>query len=110
MIQTISTTPPVRKFLGEEFELSTWESVKPFYENLVARSIENAQDLRKFFADRSELESYLSENFAWRYIKMTCDTADKEVKAHFDQFVGEIQPQLAEYDDILNKKTLKIHT
>lgn len=107
MTQTISTTPPVRKFLGEEFELSTWESVKPFYENLVSRSIENAQDLRKFFADRSELESYLSENFAWRYIKMTCDTSDKEVKAHFDQFVGEIQPQLAEYDDILNKKTLE---
>ena len=107
MTQTISTTPPARKFLGEEFELSTWESVKPFYENLVARPIENAQDLRKFFADRSELESYLSENFAWRYIKMTCDTGDKEVKSHFDQFVGEIQPQLAEYDDILNKKTLE---
>ena len=107
MTETISTTPPIRKFLGEEFELSTWESVKPFYENLVSRSIENVQDLRKFFADRSELESYLSENFAWRYIKMTCDTADKEVKAHFDQFVGEIQPQLAEYDDILNKKTLE---
>ena len=107
MTETISTTPPIRKFLGEEFELSTWESVKPFYENLVSRSIENVQDLRKFFADRSELESYLSENFAWRYIKMTCDTADKEVKTHFDQFVGEIQPQLAEYDDILNKKTLE---
>jgi oligoendopeptidase F len=107
MTQTISTAPPARKFLGEEFELSTWESVKPFYENLVARTIENAQDLRKLFADRSELESYLSENFAWRYIKMTCDTSDKEVKAHFDQFVSEIQPQLAEYDDILNKKTLE---
>ncbi len=107
MTQTISTTPPTRKFLGEEFELSTWESVKPFYENLVARPLENARDLRKFFADRSELESYLSENFAWRYIRMTCDTADIEVKAHFDQFVGEIQPQLAEYDDILNKKTLE---
>ncbi|MDZ7899508.1 MAG: M3 family oligoendopeptidase [Arcicella sp.] len=107
MTQAISTTPPARKFLGEEFELSTWESVKPFYENLVYRTIENAQDLRKLFADRSELESYLSENFAWRYIKMTCDTSDKEIKAHFDQFVSEIQPQLAEYDDILNKKTLE---
>ncbi len=107
MQETISTTPPVRQFLGEEFELTSWESVKPFYENLVSRTIENADDLRKFFADRSELESYLSENFAWRYIKMTCDTGDKEMKAHFDQFVGEIQPQLAEYDDILNKKTLE---
>ncbi|MCU0469997.1 MAG: M3 family oligoendopeptidase, partial [Arcicella sp.] len=74
MQETISTTPPARKFLGEEFELITWESVKPFFENLVNRTITDANDLRKFFADRSELESYLSENFAWRYIKMTCDT------------------------------------
>ena len=107
MQQTISTTPPIRQFLDEEFDLTTWESVKPFYENLVKRILANAEDLRKFFADRSELESYLSENFAWRYIKMTCDTSDKEIKAHFDQFVSEIQPQLAEYDDILNKKTLE---
>ena len=107
MTQTISTTPPVRQFLGTDFELTTWESVKPFYDDLVNRPIENAEELRTFFLNRSELESYLSENFAWRYIKMTCNTADKEIKAHFDQFVAEIQPPLAEYDDVLNKKTLE---
>ncbi len=107
MTKTISTTPPPRRFLGEDFQLTTWELLQPFYENLVNRSLENVEALRQFFADRSELESYLSENFAWRYIKMTCDTTDKEVKAHFDQFVTEIQPQLAEYDDVLNKKTLE---
>ncbi|MBB6004219.1 M3 family oligoendopeptidase [Arcicella rosea] len=107
MTKTININPPVRKFLVADFQLSTWESVKPLFDNLVERSINNIDDLRKFFTDRSELESYLSENFAWRYIKMTCDTGDKEIKAHFDQFVTEIQPQLAEYDDVLNKKTLE---
>ncbi|MES2794762.1 MAG: M3 family metallopeptidase, partial [Bacteroidota bacterium] len=96
-----------RSFLGESFMLSNWESVNPFYENLVKREINNTDDLHKFFIDRSELESYLSENFAWRYIKMTCDTGDKEVKAHYDQFVTEIQPKLSEFDDLLNKKTLQ---
>ncbi|MEA5427083.1 M3 family oligoendopeptidase [Arcicella lustrica] len=107
MTKTININPPVRKFLTADFQLSTWESVKPLFDNLVERSIDNVDDLRKFFTDRSELESYLSENFAWRYIKMTCDTGDKEIKAHFDQFVTEIQPHLAEYDDVLNKKTLE---
>ncbi|MGX7688720.1 M3 family oligoendopeptidase [Flectobacillus sp. BAB-3569] len=107
MTATISTTPPVRTFLGDTFELTNVESVKPFYENLVERSIDTLEEFRKFLKDRSELESYLSENFAWRYIKMTCDTTDKEVKAHFDQFVTEIQPELANYDDTLNKKTLE---
>ena len=107
MTKTININPPVRKFLTADFQLSTWESVKPLFDNLVERRLNNAEDLRKFFTDRSELESYLSENFAWRYIKMTCDTGDKEIKAHFDQFVTEIQPHLAEYDDVLNKKTLE---
>lgn len=107
MTKTININPPVRKFLTADFQLSTWESVKPLFDNLVERTLNNAEDLRKFFTDRSELESYLSENFAWRYIKMTCDTGDKEIKAHFDQFVTEIQPHLAEYDDVLNKKTLE---
>ncbi|MFY7828572.1 MAG: M3 family oligoendopeptidase [Flectobacillus sp.] len=107
MTATISTTPPARTFLGDNFELTNVESVKPFYENLVERPIDTLQEFKKFLKDRSELESYLSENFAWRYIKMTCDTTDKEVKAHFDQFVSEIQPELASYDDTLNKKTLE---
>jgi len=107
MTATISTTPPARTFLGDNFELTNVESVKPFYENLVERPIDTLEEFKKFLKDRSELESYLSENFAWRYIKMTCDTTDKEVKAHFDQFVSEIQPELASYDDTLNKKTLE---
>ena len=79
MTKTININPPVRKFLAADFQLSTWESVKPLFDNLVERSINDVDDLRKFFTDRSELESYLSENFAWRYIKMTCDTGDKEI-------------------------------
>ncbi len=102
----IKDTKPARNFLGETFQLTNWESISPFYENLGKREINNTDDLQKFFVDRSELESYLSENFAWRYIKMTCDTGDKDVKAHYDQFVTEIQPQLSEFDDKLNKKVL----
>jgi oligoendopeptidase F len=105
----IKDTKPHRKFLGENFVLSNWESVSTFYENLVKREINNTDDLHDFFVDRSELESYLSENFAWRYIKMTCDTANKTIKANYDQFVTEIQPKLSEYDDILNKKVLESH-
>ena len=107
MTKSININPPIRKFLTADFQLSTWESVKPLFDNLVERTINSAEDLRKFFTDRSELESYLSENFAWRYIKMTCDTGNKEIKANFDDFVTEIQPHLAEYDDVLNKKTLE---
>lgn len=95
-----------RTFIGEEFALNSWQDVKPLYENLLIRTLENAQDLRQWFIDRSELESYLSENMAWRYIKMTCDTASEENQKNYQFFVEQIQPELSVYSDQLNKKAL----
>ena len=65
-----------RVFIGEEFDLKKWEDVEPFFEDLKNRAMHSADDLRRWFYDRSEIESYLSENFAWRYIRQTCDTAN----------------------------------
>lgn len=97
---------PARQFLGEEFELNTWEQVQPFYENLKNRSIHSVNDLREWFSHRSELESYLSENFAWRYIRMTCDTTNEEYQQAFNDFVENIQPYLSMYGNDLDQKAL----
>ena len=99
-------TRPGRPFIGEEFTLQSWDDAKPFYENLLNRSISSADELRQWFFDRSELESYLSENFAWRYIRMTCDTANEELINQLNFFIAEIQPQLSVYGNELDKKAL----
>ena len=95
-----------RTFIGENFALNSWQDVQPLYENLSDRTLDNTQDLRQWFIDRSELESYLSENMAWRYIKMTCDTVSEENQKNYQFFVEQIQPELSVYDDQLNKKAL----
>lgn len=97
-----------RNFLGEEFKLESWEQVKPFYENLKKREISSKEELENWLKDRSELESYLSENMAWRYIKMTCDTSDQENQKAYQFFVEEISPNTAVYSDELNKKSLAL--
>lgn len=99
-------TRPDRPFIGEEFSLQSWDDVKPLYENLLHRSIADADELRQWFLDRSELESYLSENFAWRYIRMTCDTANEDLVNQLNFFIAEIQPQLSAYGNELDKKAL----
>jgi oligoendopeptidase F len=106
MQRTIADVNNTRSFLPSDFVLSNWESISIYYKSLINREINNTDDLMKLFKDRSELESYLSENFAWRYIKMTCDTTDKIAKKNYEQFVIEIQPKLAENDDLLNTKIL----
>jgi oligoendopeptidase F len=93
-----------RVFIGEEFDLRKWEDLRPFYENLKNREISNVSELRRWFLDRSELESYLSENFAWRYIRQTCDTANTGLINALQFFITEIQPKLAEYGNELDKK------
>jgi oligoendopeptidase F len=95
-----------RVFIGEEFTFDSWDEIKPLFENLKDRNINNATELEQWFLDRSELESYLSENFAWRYIRQSCDTANEGHRNEFQFFVEKIQPFLASYSDILNKKAL----
>ncbi|WP_373514251.1 M3 family oligoendopeptidase [Persicitalea sp.] len=93
-----------RPFIGEEMKLTSWSDVQPFYEDLKTRKTNNVADLRQWFLDRSELESYLSENFAWRYIRQTCDTANEELVQALQFFISEIQPKLAVYGNDLDKK------
>ncbi len=93
-----------RIFIGEEFDLKKWEDLQPFFENLQNREITDATELKQWFLDRSELESYLSENFAWRYIRQTCDTANTSLINALQFFITEIQPKLAEYGNQLDKK------
>lgn len=95
-------TRPARPFIGEEIKLTNWEDVKPLYENLLNRSMNNADDLRQWMLDRSELESYLSEDFAWRYIRMTCDTANEELVNQLNFFISDIQPQMTAYGNDLD--------
>jgi oligoendopeptidase F len=43
--------------------------------------------------DGSELEAALEEDFAWRYIRMTCDTTSEELLQSFQYFATEIEPK-----------------
>lgn len=97
---------PTRSFIGETIELTSWDDVKPLYEELLDRSIDNADELKQWLIDRSELESYLSENFAWRYIRMTCDTANGELVNRLNFFISEIQPPMTAYGNELDLKAV----
>ena len=107
MTRQVSAQNITRKFLAKDFQLSTWESVLPYFEQLSQTEIHSLADLIRFCENRSELESYLSENFAWRYIKMSCDNQNEAHQKSYQQFVNEIMPQASVYDDAWNKKIIE---
>jgi oligoendopeptidase F len=95
---------PTRHFLPVDFKVTTWQAIKPYFDDLVARSVASTTELEKWLIDKSELESIISEDLGWRYIKMTCYTDNEEYSKSYQDFVENIQPQIAPYADQLNRK------
>lgn len=110
MMNTAESVPVLaqlkRKFLPADFTIAGWENIEPFYKKLVAAQINSPEDLRQWLLDRSELESTLQEDVGWRYIRMTCDTTNKEFNDAFNFYVAEIEPKVAPYNNELNLKFL----
>ncbi|MES2139261.1 MAG: M3 family oligoendopeptidase [Bacteroidota bacterium] len=97
-------TKPIRHFLPQSLTIDSWSNVEPFFIDLKERTISSAKDLEQWLFDRSELEAVLGEDMAWRYIKMTCDTANPQLIDSFNFFVNEIEPFIAPYVNELNIK------
>lgn len=75
-----------------------------YFQKLLDIRLTSKEDLEIFFKDVSRLESAVSEEMAWRYIKMTCNTQDEEIEKSYLEFVQEIQPKIAPIEDQLNRK------
>ncbi len=100
---TFHYTKNKRKFLPESFSVNK-ENIQGYYEELLHREIYSLAELETWMLNRSELESVLEEDFAWRYIRTTINTADEQAKKDFEYFATEIEPKIAEYSDLLNRK------
>ena len=92
-----------RTYIPATLEIK-WETLEPLFKELAGRSINSAVELEQWLRDRSELEAAIEEDFAWRYIRMTCDTTNEELLSKFQYFATEIEPKIAPYSNDLNKK------
>lgn len=96
-----------RHFLPEDYKVTDWKSLEPYFKELLERPIGNYDELEKWLLDMSELEAVVSEDACWRQIKMTCDTENKSLEEAFVFFVTELQPQIQVYADKLNRKLVE---
>ncbi|MBK7762796.1 MAG: M3 family oligoendopeptidase [Bacteroidetes bacterium] len=95
-----------RNFLPNDFTITNWETLKPYFDLLVETDIETKSALETWLQKLSELQDIISEDACWRQIKMTCDTENKSLEEAFNYFCTEIEPNIKPYSDILNKKLL----
>jgi oligoendopeptidase F len=93
-----------RHFIPTDFVITDWQSLEPYFKNLLERNIDSKENIEQWLKDQSEIEAIVSEDACWRQIKMTCDTENKRLEEAFNFFCLEIQPKIQPYSDALNKK------
>lgn len=103
----MNTVKNRRTFVDDSLLIDSFESLAQYLNNLLSREINSSQELKTWLKDKSELEAVIEEDMAWRYIRMSIDTRNKEFSKAYNFFVSEIQPQLAPFDDKLNKKLME---
>jgi oligoendopeptidase F len=101
----IDLTIPKKKrhFVPDTLEIR-WESLEPLFNDLLERDITSVQELENWLKDKSELEAALEEDFAWRYIRMSCDTTNESLLNDFQYFATEIEPKISPIANRLNLK------
>ena len=101
---TAQIKPEARHFLPQDFILTDWETLKPYFQDLQDRSISSAAGLQQWLADLSELDAVISEDASWRQIRMTTDTTNSAYEEAFTYFVTEIEPPMKPYSNALNRR------
>lgn len=106
-ITITSLERPERAYVPEEFKITDWETLKPYFDELLNREVDSVEALKKWFKDYSELGAIISEEAGWRYINMTRYTENQEYARAYQNFVQNIQPPMAPYSDKLNRKVIE---
>ena len=66
---------------------------KTAFDELMDAKIKDAGDIEELIIKSGKLGAFIEEKFAWAYIKMTCDTENKEYALVFNNLAGNISPK-----------------
>ena len=97
-----------RSFVPVDVDLTDAQAVSGLYEQLEQRVIKDAKALEQWLLNRSELDAALSQAGSILYIRMTCQTDDKEIAQAYTKFIETVPPAIKPINDRINKKYLKL--
>lgn len=107
MSTTISIPSRESQFLPAKFKLTEWVELEPYYTNLLDRPINSIVDLEKWINDWNEIDAFVSEAFAWLYIRISVNSSDQEATDLYQKTVKELSPKIAQIVNQLNKKLVE---
>lgn len=96
--------PKKLRYLPDDFKVTTWSKLKPYFSELENREIHSVKDLERWVLDRSEMEAVFGEDFSWRYIRISQNSEDSQANELFQYAVQELLPKISVVENELNKK------
>lgn len=100
--------PRKREFLPEEFKVTVWSRLKPYYNELLRRPVSSKTELEQWIFDWNELEALIQEDTNWRYIHFSTNTADERAGESYNYIVQQILPKVTKANHQLNQKLFSI--
>ena len=108
-MDSVSIKAPARKqhrFLPTDYRITDWQSLQPYYNELVERPLNSINELHQLVLDQDELDCMLGEYARRLNIRITCDTTNKEAQGEYENFLKNINPHLSPYYNQLGQKIL----
>lgn len=96
-----------RRFVLAPLDFSQWQNILPLFELLERRPLETPEQLESWLLDRSELMDAIQEEGSVRYIRMTCDTENKDLEKSYFDYLEEIAENVKSADHRLKIKILQ---
>ena len=106
MITNTLPSPRVREFLPQEFKVTVWSKLKPYYNELLRRPIQSTVELERWILDNSELDALFEEELHRRYITMISDPDNDRLADAYAYAKSEITPHIQAIKYQLNDKFL----
>ncbi len=95
---------PASTFVPATLDGSNWETLQPYYQKLVGRTLHDLPALERLLLDRSELDATAEEAAANLFINMTRHTSDELARSRYLEFVEKVEPELKKVAFELDRK------
>jgi oligoendopeptidase F len=86
--------------------ITSRSEIKPQFDTLLAQEINSYAQLVSRIEATDVLDSQLSQDYAWRYIRQTTNTADEQVKQSYLDFTQQIYPEWIRVSDQIGRKLI----
>ena len=99
--------PIIRNFVQSNLIINTWSDVEPYFTKLLELPLNTEEQLNYWLYSKSELETIIDQELAWRYIRTNCNTESEESTLSYLSFIQEIEPPISVHLNALSKKLLE---